>query len=120
MMEYLVDTHALLWWDVEPERIGPAAMKIFQDPGNTLFVSHASVWELAIKLRLKKLTYKHFFRRIDILQGRSKTIEYLTLSNRIINGSPGIPLGPRNQGRNSKALIHQGQQAIYFLMCIVS
>ncbi len=55
MMEYLVDTHALLWWDTEPERIGPAAMKIFQDPQNTLYVSHASVWELAIKLRLKKL-----------------------------------------------------------------
>ena len=54
-MEYLVDTHALLWWDAEPERIGSAARKIFQDPGNTLYVSHASVWELAIKLRLKKL-----------------------------------------------------------------
>lgn len=55
-MEYLVDTHALLWWDTEPERIGAAAIKIFQNPENTLYVSHASVWELAIKLRLKKLT----------------------------------------------------------------
>jgi PIN domain nuclease of toxin-antitoxin system len=56
MMEYLVDTHALLWWDTDPERIGPEAIKIFQNPENTLYVSHASVWELAIKVRLKKLT----------------------------------------------------------------
>ena len=55
-MEYLVGTHALLWWDMEPERIGAVAIKIFQNPENTLYVSHASVWELAIKLRLKKLT----------------------------------------------------------------
>ncbi|MGA2546558.1 MAG: type II toxin-antitoxin system VapC family toxin [Rectinemataceae bacterium] len=54
-MKYLVDTQALLWWDAEPVRIGSAALKEFSNPDNTLYVSHASVWELAIKLRLEKL-----------------------------------------------------------------
>jgi PIN domain nuclease of toxin-antitoxin system len=55
-MEYLVDTQALLWWDTDPERVGSAATKVFQDPENTLYVSHASIWELAIKIRLKKVS----------------------------------------------------------------
>ena len=54
-MEFLVDTQALLWWDAAPERIGPEALKIFTDQKSILFVSHASIWELAIKIRLGKL-----------------------------------------------------------------
>ena len=54
-MEYLVDTKALLWWDTMPYRIGPEALAIFTDQRNTLFVSHGSTWELAIKIKLGKL-----------------------------------------------------------------
>jgi len=54
-MECLVDTQALLWWDAAPEHIGPEALKIFTDQKSILFVSHASIWELAIKIRLGKL-----------------------------------------------------------------
>jgi PIN domain nuclease of toxin-antitoxin system len=54
-MDFLIDTHALLWWDAEPERIGKAAIAIFREKSNTLLVSHASAWEMAIKLRLGKL-----------------------------------------------------------------
>ncbi|MFH2114567.1 MAG: hypothetical protein ABIJ86_08690 [Spirochaetota bacterium] len=52
MMDYLVDTQALLWWDAAPERLGQEAMKIFSNQKNALFVSHATVWELAIKISL--------------------------------------------------------------------
>lgn len=59
MMEYLIDTHALLWWDSTPERIGSEALQIFRNPENILIVSHASIWELAIKIRLGKLQMPH-------------------------------------------------------------
>ncbi|OHD82244.1 MAG: hypothetical protein A3J97_16380 [Spirochaetes bacterium RIFOXYC1_FULL_54_7] len=54
-MEYLVDTQALIWWDAQPDRIGPKAFTIFSNQNNILYASHASIWEMAIKMRLGKL-----------------------------------------------------------------
>jgi PIN domain nuclease of toxin-antitoxin system len=44
----LLDTHALLWWLVEPEKLSPLAEA-------AIIVSAASGWELATKVRLGKL-----------------------------------------------------------------
>jgi PIN domain nuclease of toxin-antitoxin system len=51
----LLDTHALLWWLVEPEKLSPLAEAAISDPAATIFVSAASGWELATKVRLGKL-----------------------------------------------------------------
>ena len=51
----LLDTHALLWWLVEPEKLSPIAQTAINDPTATVFVSAASGWEMAAKVRLGKL-----------------------------------------------------------------
>ncbi len=51
----LLDTHALLWWLVEPEKLSTLALAAINDPAATIFVSAASGWELATKGRLGKL-----------------------------------------------------------------
>ena len=51
----LLDTHALLWWLVEPEKLSTHAQAAINDPASTIFVSAASGWELATKVRLGKL-----------------------------------------------------------------
>jgi len=51
----LLDTHALLWWLVEPEKLSSHALAAINDPAATIFVSAASGWELATKVRLGKL-----------------------------------------------------------------
>jgi PIN domain nuclease of toxin-antitoxin system len=51
----LLDTHALLWWLVEPEKLSPLARTAINDPAATIFVSSASGWEMATKARLGKL-----------------------------------------------------------------
>jgi PIN domain nuclease of toxin-antitoxin system len=51
----LLDTHALLWWLVEPENLSSLALASINDPAATIFVSAASGWELATKVRLGKL-----------------------------------------------------------------
>ena len=51
----LLDTHALLWWLVEPEKLSSFALAAINDPASTIFVSAASGWELATKVRLGKL-----------------------------------------------------------------
>ena len=53
--ELLLDTHALLWWLAEPDRLSPAAYGAIEDPRNRVHVSAASGWEIATKVRLGKL-----------------------------------------------------------------
>lgn len=53
--ELLLDTHALLWWLAEPDRLSPAAHQALADPGHRVHVSAASGWEIATKVRLGKL-----------------------------------------------------------------
>ena len=54
-LSLLLDTHALLWWLVEPEKLSSLALAAINDPAATIFVSGASGWELAAKNRLGKL-----------------------------------------------------------------
>ena len=51
----LLDTHALLWWLAEPEKLSQPAQAAIGDPAATVFVSAATGWELATMARLGKL-----------------------------------------------------------------
>lgn len=55
MTQLLLDTHALLWWLAEPDRLSPAAHLAINDPANSVHVSAASGWEIATKVRIGKL-----------------------------------------------------------------
>ena len=46
---YLLDSHVLLWWWFEPERLSQAVQILLADPATTVLVSAASVWELSLK-----------------------------------------------------------------------
>lgn len=54
-MRLLLDTHALLWWVTDDERLSAAAKRAVADPDNEVFVSAACAWEIATKQRLGKL-----------------------------------------------------------------
>lgn len=55
-MAILLDSHALLWLLYNPSRLGPAARDVLEKD-NTVLVSKASLWELAIKESAGKLPY---------------------------------------------------------------
>ena len=57
-MDLLLDTHVFLWWDSDLPELGPNARSAIRDPANTVFVSAASVWEIAIKRRLGRLPFE--------------------------------------------------------------
>jgi PIN domain nuclease of toxin-antitoxin system len=52
----LLDTQALLWWLTDDSLLSAAAREAIADPDNQPLVSAASVWEIAIKRSLGKLT----------------------------------------------------------------
>lgn len=52
-MNLLLDTHVLIWWD-EGRRIAAAARRAIEE-ADTVYVSAASAWEVAIKTALGRL-----------------------------------------------------------------
>ena len=56
-MDLLLDTHAFLWWDASDRQLGAACAAAIADPANRVFVSAASIWEIAIKHRAGRLSF---------------------------------------------------------------
>ena len=54
-MKVLLDTHALLWVAMSSASLSETAMHLLRDDTNQFFVSAASAWEIATKVRLGKL-----------------------------------------------------------------
>ncbi len=54
-MKILLDTHIFLWWLFDDRRLTSGIRKEIANTENKIFVSAASVWEIATKYRLGKL-----------------------------------------------------------------
>jgi len=54
-LAYLLDSHALLWWWFDPDRLSGAVRSLLSDAENQVLVSAASVWELSLKHHQGKL-----------------------------------------------------------------
>lgn len=54
-VKLLLDTHALIWWLRDDERLTPHVADLVAAPENAVFVSAATAWECAIKVRSGKL-----------------------------------------------------------------
>jgi PIN domain nuclease of toxin-antitoxin system len=55
-MRILVDTHVLLWAAAEPERLPVSFRERIESPENEVLFSAASIWELAIKMQIGRLS----------------------------------------------------------------
>jgi len=53
-MKFLLDTHIWLWSALEPGRLAPRVQKAIADPGNELWLSPISIWELALLCRKRR------------------------------------------------------------------
>ena len=51
----LLDTHTFLWLASGDPRMSKRALELASDPANSLWLSTASVWEIAMKASLGKL-----------------------------------------------------------------
>lgn len=54
-MKMLLDTHALVWALSDPERLPVALRSAIEARSNVVYVSAASVWEIAIKTAIGKI-----------------------------------------------------------------
>ncbi|MEQ1692049.1 MAG: type II toxin-antitoxin system VapC family toxin [Gemmatimonas sp.] len=54
-MRVLLDTQIALWWQFAPERVSTAVRQRVMRSDSTVFISEASLWEMAIKQSLGRL-----------------------------------------------------------------
>jgi PIN domain nuclease of toxin-antitoxin system len=56
-MRLLLDTHAFLWFFIGSPSLSVKARALIEDDSNEKFLSIGSLWEIAIKASIGKLTY---------------------------------------------------------------
>ncbi len=63
-MNILLDTHILLWFLTDDDKLPLHIKETIQDPNNTVYTSIVSFWEISIKLSLEKLKLDITFEKL--------------------------------------------------------
>ncbi|MGH8000220.1 MAG: type II toxin-antitoxin system VapC family toxin [Brasilonema sp.] len=56
-MRLLIDTHVLIWYILDIQKLSATVRILIDDKGNEIMVSTASLWEMAIKQSTGKLSF---------------------------------------------------------------
>ena len=94
-MRLLIDTHSLLWFCEGNPALSATARAAMEDPTNERYVSHATAWEVAIKLSLGKLKLQAEFE--DLFPGVLDANGFILLPPAVPHYQALIPL-PRHHG----------------------
>ena len=78
-MQLLIDTHILIWFLEGSKSLSKQRQQIIVNPNNDVFVSIASLWEIAIKISIEKLTLAKSLADV-IKQIAVQSIEILPIS----------------------------------------
>jgi PIN domain nuclease of toxin-antitoxin system len=60
-MRLLVDTHTFIWYVTDNSRLSNQVVELINDENNEILLSIASLWEIAIKQNLGKLSFNQPF-----------------------------------------------------------
>jgi PIN domain nuclease of toxin-antitoxin system len=115
-MRLLIDTHSLLWFCEGNPALSATARAAMENPANERYVSHATAWEVAIKLSLGKLKLHANYE--DIFPGVLDANGFVLLAPSIIHYQALIPL-PRHHGDPFDRLII-GQAQVEGLTIVTS
>ncbi len=55
-MNYLIDTHTFIWFTEGNPLVGSKIRSLIENSDNQVYISMASLWEIAIKTSLRKLS----------------------------------------------------------------
>ena len=79
-MRLLLDTNAFLWFFIGDASLSPPARALIEDESNDKFFSIASLWEIAIKTSVGKLTLSAPFDEIFPAQLSNNGIDLLPIA----------------------------------------
>lgn len=95
-MKILLDTQTFLWIISDAPELSKKAKKAFLDQENDLFLSLASIWEMAIKSSLGKLELKQPLEKFIPMQLQENSIFQLDISFRHVVGVTALPFHHRD------------------------
>jgi PIN domain nuclease of toxin-antitoxin system len=95
-MKVLLDTHAFLWLITDDDRLSEKARQTFLNPGNSLFFSAASLWEICIKKSLGKISLKEGWFQTIQEEMEINTIQWLPIEMRHCAEVTGLPFHHRD------------------------
>ena len=79
-MRYLLDTHTLLWFISQDKKLRDTARRLILDSSSEIFLSIASLWEIAIKINIGKLALDKPFNQLFPDELDSRGIEILDIT----------------------------------------
>jgi len=78
-MKLLLDTHTFIWFIKGNLNLSNTARNLIEDEGNQRFLSIASLWKMAIKVSMNKLTLQAPFTNLVMQQVYGNAIEVLEI-----------------------------------------
>lgn len=93
-MRFLLDTHVFLWLAEDDPRLTPLSRSLFADVSHEFFLSAASVWEMAVKASIGKLSLatgldrlvrggiERGIRSLDVSSSHALAVEHLPFHHR--------------------------------------
>lgn len=91
MADYLLDTHALIWFFEENTQLTRLADATIRDYQNNVYFSAASLWEIAIKLNIGKLELDASVDELAVFCSQNR-IDILPVSVKHSAAYVGLPL----------------------------
>ena len=74
-MNYLLDTHTIIWFLNGDEILSEKAKKTIENQDNSKFISIATIWEIAIKISLDKIRFEKGFKNfLDLIKDNGSEI----------------------------------------------
>lgn len=95
-MRIMLDTHTFLWWIDGSDRLSQNAMNLLADPKRGFFLSVASIWELAIKIRLEKINLSEPLDQFVVNEMKRNKFRSLDITIRHVTGVSTLPLHHRD------------------------
>ena len=77
-MKFIADTHAFIWFITDSPQLSAPAKELFESPESERLLSLASIWEIAIKTNLGKLS---FDRPLEQFLPEQIALNYIRLLN---------------------------------------
>ena len=79
-MNFLLDTHGLIWFLTGEAQLSVTARSLIEDDSNRIYISIASLWEMAIRFSVGKLNVGQSFEALFPAQLDANDIAILEIS----------------------------------------
>src|SRR4028118_1396992 len=95
-MRLLLDTHAFIWYTTDSSRLTATGRSLIDNGENDILLSTASVWEMAIKHSIGRLTFSMPFLELIQQQSAVNTMDLLEITFDHIEVLASLPLHHRD------------------------